>query len=229
MPINAVSQLRQVLKANSTKPFNARGSKTVRCEECLLQHTMCICADVKQVKLDAAFCLIMYKTEPLKPSNTGKLIADVVADTFAFLWSRTEPSEEMLALLNDPQWQPYVIFPEEGVAPERVTQQVSLTDTTKRPLFILLDGTWREAKKMFRKSPWLNQFPVLSFAPETVSNYQMRSSYHDHHICTAEVAVMTLELIKAQSAADALEAHFIAFRKRYMANKTNHFGDFEKL
>ena len=32
----------------------------------------------------------------------------------------------------------------------------------KPPLFIMLDGTWAEARKMFRKSPYLNQFPVFS-------------------------------------------------------------------
>ncbi len=34
----------------------------------------------------AGVCLMMADIEPLKPSNTGWLIADVVADTFAFGW-----------------------------------------------------------------------------------------------------------------------------------------------
>ena len=32
----------------------------------------------------------------------------------------------------------------------------------RRPLFILLDATWSEARKMFRKSPYPRWLPVLS-------------------------------------------------------------------
>ena len=48
----------------------------------------------------------MADIEPLKPSNTGWLIADVVPDTFAFGWARTEVDPALLELLADPQWQP---------------------------------------------------------------------------------------------------------------------------
>ena len=44
------------------------------------------------------FCLLMFDTEPMKPSNTGRLIADILPDTTAFQWSRTEPSQDLLDL-----------------------------------------------------------------------------------------------------------------------------------
>ncbi len=88
----------------------------------------------------AGVCLLMADIEPLKPSNTGWLIADVVPDTFAFGWARTEVDPALLALLADPQWQPYVVFPGEFVAPERVVTEVAAAGASagKRPLFILL-------------------------------------------------------------------------------------------
>ena len=45
----------------------------------------------------------------------------------------------------------------------------------RRPLFILLDGTWADARKAFRKSPFLDRFPVLSLAPERLSRYRLRA------------------------------------------------------
>ena len=53
----------------------------------------------------------MADIEPLKPSNTGWLVADVVLDTFAFGWARTETDPDLLSLLADPPWQPYGVFP----------------------------------------------------------------------------------------------------------------------
>lgn len=138
-------------------------------------------------------CLLMADIEPLKPSNTGWLIADVVADTYAFGWARTEVHPDLLALLADPQWQPYVVFPGEFVAPERVVTQVA-TAEGKRPLFVLLDATWPEARKMFRKSPYLNHLPVLSLQPEQLSRYHLRRSTRMDHFCTSEVGALCLEL-----------------------------------
>ncbi len=163
-------------------------------------------------------CLLMYDTEPLKPTNTGWLIADVIEDTHAFGWSRIEVDEQLLALLDDPQWQPYIVFPGEFVARERVVTQVSREDG-KRPLFILLDATWTEARKMFRKSPYLERFPVLSLEPEQISRYRLRRSRRDDHFCTAEVAALCLELADDVSASGVLDAYLDVFSAHYLGAK----------
>jgi DTW domain-containing protein YfiP len=75
----------------------------------------------------------MADIEALKPSNTGWLIADVVADTFAFEWARTEVDPGLLALLADPQWQPYLVFPGEFVAAELVADVVAVDAQVAMP------------------------------------------------------------------------------------------------
>ena len=170
----------------------------------------------------AAVCLIMAEFEPLKPSNTGWLIADVVPDTAAFSWSRVAVDAALLDLLADPQWQPFVVFPGEFAAPERVVTSLPPADSKdKRPLFIVLDGTWSEACKIFRKSPYLNALPVLSLQPEQLSRYRLRRSTHDHHFCTSEVAAMCLALAGDLHAAQTLEAYLDVFSNRYLQARQN--------
>jgi DTW domain-containing protein YfiP len=171
--------------------------------------------------VSAGMCLIMADIEALKPSNTGWLVADVVPDTFAFGWSRTAVDAALLALLADPQWQPYLVFPGEFVTPERVVTgvQVSGQKHTKRPLFVLLDATWPEARKMFRKSPYLDKLPVLSLQSEQLSNYKLRRSQHEAHFCTSEVAAMCLALAGEQLAAQSLEAYLDVFTHHYLQAK----------
>jgi hypothetical protein len=166
----------------------------------------------------------MADIEPLKPSNTGWLIADVVADTFAFGWARTSVDPALLVLLDDPQWQPYVVFPGEFVAPERVVTALLADAATngqpvKRPLFVLLDATWSEAGKMFRKSPYLNQFPVLSLHPEQISNYRLRRSSRADHFCTSEVGALCLALAGEAHAAEVLDAYLAVFTEHYLQAK----------
>jgi len=119
---HAVARLRSACLTHSlTRPHLDRGEpRKLRCARCRLIPSHCLCAWRPVVPTRAAVCLIMAEFEPLKPSNTGWLIADVVPDTAAFGWSRVHGDPALLALLADPQWQPYVVFPGEFAAAERV-------------------------------------------------------------------------------------------------------------
>ena len=182
----------------------------------------------------AGVCLIMADIEPLKPSNTGWLIADVVPDTFAFGWARTVVDPALLALLADPQWEPVVVFPGEFVEVQRVVtsvQAVHLVDgqPCKRPLFVLLDATWPEARKMFRKSPYLDKFPVLSLQPDQLSRYRLRRSNRDDHFCTSEVAALCMELAGETLASQTLEAYLDVFTHHYLQAKRQLTADTQSL
>ena len=224
---HAVSRLRAVRLAASTKPFNARGSGGNRCARCRLFEPYCICAWRPMVASRVGVCLLMGDIEALKPSNTGWLIADLLADTWAFAWSRTVIDPALIALLNDPQWQPYVVFPAEFVDPARVVNELlpsvasAERGTARRPLFVLLDGTWSEARKMFNKSRYLDGLPVLSLHPDQVSNYRLRRSSRDDHFCTAEVGALCLELAGEGRAAEALSAWLGVFSEHYLKLKQN--------
>ncbi|GAB7532324.1 tRNA-uridine aminocarboxypropyltransferase [Pseudomonas sp. 3A(2025)] len=215
---HAVSRLRDERLARSTKPFIARGSRAPRCPGCRVIFSYCLCAWRTQASAMSGMCLLMHDTEPLKPTNTGWLIADVIKDTHAFGWSRLDVDQRLLALLDDPQWQPYLVFPGEFVAQDRVVSEVAPV-SGKRPLFILLDATWPEARKMFRKSPYLERFPVLSLAPEQISRYRLRRSKRDDHFCTAEVAALCLELAGDMDASQQLDAYLDVFTTHYLGAK----------
>ncbi|WP_370679308.1 tRNA-uridine aminocarboxypropyltransferase [Comamonas sp. GB3 AK4-5] len=245
---HAVSRLRSARLARSTRPFLARGGpKGERCEGCRLRPSHCMCALRPHLPTQAGFCLLMHDAEPLKPSNTGWLIADVVQTTHAFGWSRTEVDPGLLALLADPQWQPYVVFPSEYVQPpERAVHSVqppsrvdgamdlrsngqpTYVPEAQKPLFILLDATWSEARKMFRKSPYLDRFPVLGLQPEQISHYRLRRSQRDDHFCTSEVAALCLELSghpQDLRAGQALEAYLEVYTHHYLQAKQQQPAD----
>ena len=182
----------------------------------------------------AGVCLLMADIEPLKPSNTGWLIADVVADTFAFGWARTETDPALIALLADPQWQPYVVFPGQYAAAERVVHAVepampggATPRPGKRPLFILLDATWTEARKMFRRSPYLDGLPVLSLHSDQVTQYRLRRSGRDDHFCTSEVAALCMNLSGDHRAEHTLEAYLAVFTCHYLRAKNQQTIDWD--
>ncbi|WP_394220209.1 tRNA-uridine aminocarboxypropyltransferase [Alteromonas gracilis] len=211
-------RLRAEELTKAERPFHARGSKVTRCDACLLPIQNCICEFKPEAGTDVAVLFLMYKGEYYKPTNTGRLIADVVKDNHAFLWKRTEPDEALLSLLRDEKYYPIVVFPHEYAAQERCIDTPPL-NTGKTLLFIFLDGTWREAKKMFAKSPYLHNLPVLGVNMSMASDYLLRESCHDFQHCTAEVGVSVLALAGQNQSAHTLAHYFSVFRREYLKGK----------
>jgi len=225
--MNAVQRLYQYRKSISTKTFKARGFRVERCDQCRVSIQYCICSLKPSTQSNVGFVLLMYNTEILKPSNTGRLIADIIPKTYAYLWSRTQVNNELVELLNDESWQPFIVFPSQYANKEQQVFKDRLPLLThKKPLFIMLDGSWREAKKMFRKSPYLNGFPVVSFTPKNIeetsdevqpisSRYQIRKATVKNQLATAEVAARILDMASEKENAQLLDLWFDVFNYRY--------------
>ncbi|WP_371833599.1 tRNA-uridine aminocarboxypropyltransferase [Shewanella sp. H8] len=217
-PIHAVHRLYEYRKSLSTKPYGARGKKLIRCNLCRLGELFCTCQYRQYLNTNVSFMLIMYNDEVLKPTNSGRLIADLIPDTHAFLWTRTDTDSAMLALLDHPKYQPFLVFPQQYVESDQViVEQITAADLsieqgqTKTALLVMLDGSWREAIKMYRKSPYLQKMPVLSFAPDTLATYALRKGSHDFQLGTAEVAALALTAAQEPQNGLALATWFDLF------------------
>lgn len=127
----------------------------------------------------------------------------------------------MLDLVASSNYQPMVVFPASYADEGRVVLS-SPPLTNKPPLFIMPDGTWSEARKMFRKSPWLDALPIISVDLSISSAYCLRVANVDGQYCTAEVAAALLEQAGDIEASLGLTNHFTLFRKRYLAGKPYH-------
>ncbi|OIQ26760.1 MAG: DTW domain-containing protein [Vibrio sp. MedPE-SWchi] len=176
--------------------------------------------------------LIVSENEVFKPSNTGRLIADVVKETQVYQWNRTEPDPDMLSMLADSKYAPMIVFPEEYVDDKSrlVTQsdKLRVVPEGKTPLLIFIDGSWREARKIFRRSEYLQTLPVFSIKPDSVSQYLMRKSENEDHLSTAEVASIVLDKVGEPNAAKVLEMWFETFKESYLLTKTRLKPDLTK-
>jgi hypothetical protein len=90
-----------------------------------------------------------------------------------------------------------------------------------------LDATWPEARKMFRKNPYLNHLPVRSLQPEQLSRYRLRRSTRDDHLRSSEVAALCLALAGEQRAGETLETYLEVFTNHYLNAKQSVPSDLE--
>lgn len=201
------------------KPFIARGSKIGRCLGCYLPASSCLCSDKPNVKAAAVFWLLTHNDEYYKPTNTGRLIIDSIQDSRVFKWSRTDPDPDFMNALSDQAYAPCIVFPSGDSHQERMVESTAFAGKT--PAFIILDGTWRQARRMFRLSRYLDHLPVIEPSSGAVSRYQLRQSAEEHHLCTAEVAAAILREVDDYNSADVLDAYFDLFNAEYYASRRN--------
>ena len=159
------------------------------------------------------WALLLHENEPNRISNTSRLIAQVLPECETFIWHRKEPPAKQLSLLKDEHYQPWLLFPADR--PELEARAKPLENTQKTPLIIIPDGTWKEVRKIVRKSPWLNNVPLLSFSPKKPSRYDLRRNPDANHLCTAEIAVELLEISDNPLAARQLNTALDLFLKQY--------------
>ncbi|WP_261817342.1 tRNA-uridine aminocarboxypropyltransferase [Vibrio gallicus] len=229
MRVHAVHELIEHRINNATKPFNARGAKVQRCLRCRVATKYCLCQFQPAPFQGFAAILLYSNNEVLKPSNTGRLIADICEDSYAFEWQRTEMPDQLKRLLNDPAYQPILVFPCDYLLESNtVIEPSSVKGMVKIPLFIFLDASWREARRIYRKSAYLHHLPCLSISEKSLSDYIMRKAVNEQQLATCEVASLVLNHAGFTDAADTLQQWFEVIKESYMLTKTQGDKDFTR-
>jgi len=220
-PKHAVDQLREDSQAKAMKPFLARGSNAKRCACCLMAKFACFC-DHRQAQNSALqFILLYHRDEIHKPTNSGRLIADLFPNqTQAFMWSRTEPEPALLNLLDERKESCTILFPNTETAQQQertVRNQLELVRTeekTDKPhTFVILDGTWKQASKMFHQSEWLKHIPHFEINQAAQRSFLVRHSKHDMQFATAEVTAMLLDSLGYTQQSENLLSYYQAFNQ----------------
>lgn len=191
------------------------------CPQCQLRH-QCLCEQLPTLTSACHLALLMHENEQQRDTNTGQwLLKSLPASTSVHIWQRKTPSPALLELLNNDQYQPYLLFPhDESVPVSQAFQQAN--KAAKVPLFIILDGTWQEAKKMLRKSAWLENLPVAHITPNHTSNYQLRRNQEDGHLCTLEVGCEVLKALGEERQSAQLLNFFDHYMQAFKADKSGH-------
>lgn len=220
--LNAYQRLRAQCLARSTRSFVARGAAVKRCQRCLLGVHACICPWRRQMVINIDIVLLMHRDEVFKPTNSGRLIADVFpGNTYVFEWSRTQPADALLALLADPARYPVVVFPPDDQSDRGVHTRKPHLEEGQKLTLVLLDGTWKQARKMYKTSHWLQAFPLMVLAETRVAQYSVRQAAAAGQLSTAEAVAALLKCCQESVAAQLLSDYFWVFNQHYLATRTN--------
>jgi len=201
------------------------------CDKCGLPIINCICNIVPKIKTKSKIWILSTEREFRRPSNTARLLKLVNPDsTEFFLWERTKSPEKLIEHINNNFFQTYILFPIDDDLQEKDFINMNLSNnwnidykqskyeiSYKTPAFILLDGTWKEAAKMFRRSEYLKNIPKISLKPSYNSEYTLRKGASNGELYTVEAAIEILKLNGELENAKIIKDVFDLFMKSFKA------------
>ncbi|HHF3152411.1 TPA: tRNA-uridine aminocarboxypropyltransferase [Vibrio diabolicus] len=190
------------------------------CPDCGFQFN-CMCSLMPKLTSEHNILLLMHPNELTRDTNTGQLLEQCQLNIERVIWDRKQPPAELLSLLADPSRYPVLLFPsEESVTLEHVALQSQ--QQTKTPLFMILDATWQEARKMINKSRWLESIPTMALSASADSQYQLRRNQQQGNLCTFEVAAHLLGQLGEQNNQQKMLTFFAHYLALFQAEKSGH-------
>jgi DTW domain-containing protein len=170
------------------------------CPRCFLKVHLCFCSELTCVRSNLQIVIIRHVREERLTSNTGRLAALLLSNVSIVPYGGGEPFDEG-PLRGDDTW---LLFPDAKSAVPRGQPQ----------RLVLLDATFRQARRMYRKISGLRRLPQCALhGPEQRTPGRRRSPRSDG-LSTIEAIATALAQFESPELAAPLMAAYAEFVRR---------------
>lgn len=166
-----------------------------RCPRCLLQQRLCLCAAIPVVPTATRVVIVRHHLERYRSSNSGRLAHFALPHSVIVDHGGTEGPAALPDLAGA-----WLLYPEGAptvVRPEPPPRQL-----------VVLDATWSQARRMYRKLGALRGLPILRLPDVPMPVARLRASPGPGRVSTLEAIAGALRLLEGDAVAAPLEALF---------------------
>lgn len=159
-----------------------------RCLNCDYILERCLCEVLRPISNKTELIILQHPSEKKHALNTVHLMKKSFERIRVLHGENFNEEAELVELIKKNGTA--LLFPGKNAT--------HLTKETAPPFtqLILLDGTWKKAKKIFYSSTILHQLPKFSIAADIKSQYRIRQSSMENSFSTLEATVAALGLIE---------------------------------
>ncbi len=196
-----------------------RRHRLPRCRVCGLHRSICVCPLLPRVDVPCRLLLVQHAVEIDRPTNTGRLAAHMWPNSRILPYGlRGVPFDE--APLLDPSLHYRLLHPAPG-ALVLSEEEIASAGPPDRTVFVILDGSWRQAAHMARRIPALRAMPGYRLPDGPAGRWQIRRPRKAHELCTVEAVVRIVGLLgrgeearRMEEAMDLVHARMLYMKGR---------------
>lgn len=175
------------------------------CPQCEFLKSRCLCDTLTTINNKIHIIILQHKSETKHALNTARILVKGLQNVSLLIGEDFSQTEELNQILKNPDNHCGLIFPADKAV---VLNADSRNDLSKLTHLILIDGTWRKAKKIFLMSKNLQSLLALRLVPEVQSHYRIRKSPNVDGLSTLEAAVTALGILEPELNCESLNLSF---------------------
>jgi len=158
------------------------------CDGCSFLVTQCVCQWIPSINNPLPVVVIQDPREAKHAKNTLTLLRLVLPSLRCISTQSREELHAALDVLPLDRWR--LVFPNEGSSP---LEQVTEEEKSEVEGIVLIDATWRKAKRLFLSTPKLQTMISWHFVSPPHNNYVIRKSPKEEALSTLEACAYTIE------------------------------------
>lgn len=176
---------------NSAQTDSATGEVfRQECYRCFRAASVCICDRVPVIDNRTGVLVLQHHRELLHPIGTARIARLGFKNVSVHVAQR----HQQLAIDVCPPENCSVLYP----ATDAINVSELAPENNPSHL-IVLDGTWSQARRMYRANPWLHELPHLAIDPAAPSRYRVRKQPRAGCLSTIEALVYALGIIEPET------------------------------
>ncbi len=217
--------LKTYLEAKKNRDVDSRESRAY-CRTCTKPQLTCYCSQIVPVVSSIQFVILMHPKETKRSIATGRMAHLCLSNSLVFEGVDFSERPEVNTLLQSPLHHCVVLAPgprsvDLTLISESDRQSVFLKN--KKRVVFLIDGTWSEARRIYRMSQNINRLKAICFSPTAPSGFAVRKQPQSHCYSTVEAIHTCLSFFDKEMA--RYESLLKAFS--YMVGQQVHFESVE--
>ncbi|RBP84182.1 DTW domain-containing protein [Marinomonas rhizomae] len=169
-------------------------AKRTRCDNCLFLANQCVCQWVPKLATRLKILILQDLKEARHAKNTVSLLSLGLPSVECISTGNQSAMISVLRQKDPVKWR--LVFPTDRAVPIEV---MSAETASEIEGVILLDATWRKAKKLYFSEPLLRIFDAVSFSHPPVGQYSIRKSPNVESLSTLEACAYTIEQVTGEN------------------------------
>jgi DTW domain-containing protein YfiP len=160
----------------------------------------CYCSHIKAFDSEPRFIILTQPREAKHRFGTGRMAHLCLSNSLLFEGVDFSADDRVNDEIHNPANFPVLLYPSADainlswLTPARLME---LVPGDRKLVVIVLDGTWKSARKMIRLSHNLADFPRIRFDPPSPSGYRIRRQPAPHCYSTIEAIHYVTDLFSA--------------------------------
>jgi len=158
-----------------------------RCYECFRPLPLCFCDAIPQIDNRTNVLILQHVGERFHPFNTARIVRKALCNCHLIVDNNQRLAAQRLPL----QAGAGLLYPQAN-AP--VLSELAAAERPSQ--LVVIDGTWHQAKTIFRDVPELHKLPCYRLAPTTPGQYRIRREPDAQSLSTLEATASALKTLE---------------------------------